>query len=120
VFPGRYLVCEFRQRTSMQDSAVGGRHAICPLLTRLACSCSCPAPASPAPGSSAAPAALRTLRSAVRQLASGAPAAANSDMCDNCKTVVTEAAAILQVGGQAGGQWAVLLAGLGLPGCMSP
>ncbi|PSC71700.1 proactivator polypeptide-like [Micractinium conductrix] len=42
------------------------------------------------------PAALRTLRSAVVALATGAPAAAaNSDSCQSCKTIVSEAAAIL-------------------------
>mgnify|MGYP001810735060 CR=1 FL=1 len=47
------------------------------------------------------PAALRTLRSAVVALATGAPAAAaNSDSCQSCKTIVSEAAAILSVRSQ--------------------
>lgn len=46
------------------------------------------------------PPALRTLGAALSQLATGGPAraaGANGDMCQDCKTIVMEAAAILQV-----------------------
>lgn len=47
----------------------------------------------------AAPSPARSVAAALASLATGGPAAAGraNDMCDNCKTIVLEAAAILQV-----------------------